>query len=172
MLIGDIRAKARWLYGSDKLCLVLRALLSDATLSLVLYRWMAWCNVRVWAKPVAFLLHKINSIVCGCVIGLNARFGERLIILHSVGIVINSAVSAGDDIVLESGVVIGAEKGYSPRLGSNIFFGSGAKVVGNIKVGSGAIIGANAVVVKDVQENTVVGGVPAKFIRIIEIDEP
>lgn len=165
MILEDVRAKARWLYGSDRPRLVIRALLSDATLSMVLYRGMAWSNKRVWAKPIAFLLHKINAIVCCCVIGVNARFGRRFIILHSVGIVINSSVAAGDDIVLESGVVVGAEKGKSPRLGSNIFFGSGAKVVGGLKVGSGAVVGANAVVVKDVKENSVVAGVPARLIK-------
>lgn len=168
MIIEDVKAKARWLYGTDTPKLVLRAWLSDATLSMVLYRLMAWFNTRLWGKPFAFLCHKLNAILCGCVIGMNTKFGRRFLILHSVGIVVNSAIIAGNDITLESGVVIGAEKGKSPTLGNNIFLGSGAKVVGSLTIGDGVSIGANAVVVKDVQENTVVGGVPAKTLRRLE----
>lgn len=162
MLIEDVKAKARWLYGTDTPKSVLRAWLSDATLSMVLYRTMSWFNNRLWGKPFAYICHKLNSILCGCVIGMNARFGRRFLILHSVGIVVNSAIIAGNNITLESGVVIGAKKGKSPTLGSKIFLGSGAKVVGSLIIGDGVSIGANAVVVKDVQANTVVGGVPAK----------
>ena len=165
MIFEDIRAKARWLYGSESPKFVARAWISDATLSMVLYRTMSWCNNHFWAKPFAILFHKLNAIFCGCVIGVGTRFGRRLIILHSVGVVINSAVVAGDDVVLESGVVIGAEKEKSPRLGNRIFLGSGAKVVGGLTVADDSVIGANAVVVKDVAGKTVVGGVPAKIIR-------
>lgn len=165
MIIADIKAKARWLYGDDSRKKVLRAALSDATLSMVLYRSMFYCSQRSVLKPFALILHKLNAIICGCVIGVNADFGKRFIILHSVGVVINSAVVGGDDVVLESGVVIGAEKEKSPKLGSRIFVGSGAKIVGELEIGDNCTVGANAVVVKTVEDNTVVGGVPAKVIR-------
>lgn len=168
MLIDDMKAKAIWLYGSDSTSMVLRALCSDATLSLFLYRGMAFFTKFSVTKPLAFVFHKLNSILCGCVIGMNAKFGDRFIILHSVGIVINSAIVAGNDITLESGVVIGAEKGKSPKIGNRVFFGSGAKAVGGVSIGNDVIIGANAVVVKDVPDSVVVGGVPAKIIRSIK----
>jgi len=165
MIFEDIKAKARWLYGEDSSSKVLRALFSDATLSMCLYRSMILCNSNYILRPLAFILCKLNAILCGCVIGVNARFGKRFIILHSVGIVVNSAVVAGDDVVLESGVVIGAEKGKSPLIGNRVFVGSGAKIIGELKVGNDTLVGANAVVVRDVAEKTVVGGVPAKIIR-------
>ena len=96
-------------------------------------------------------------------------FRSRMIILHSVGITINSAMVAGDDVTLESGVVIGAEQGKSPRIGDRVFFGSGAKVVGDISIGNDVLVGANAVVVKSVPASVVVGGVPAKVIREIGV---
>jgi len=167
MLFEDLKAKARWLYGSDDNKLVVRAFFSDATLSLIFYRSMSFLNRSKATKPLAFLFHKANAVVCGCVIGMNAQFGKRLIILHSVGITINSAVRAGDDVTLESGVVIGAEKGKSPKIGNNVFLGSGAKVVGGISIGDNVLVGANAVVVKDVPSLVAVGGVPAKVIREI-----
>ncbi len=165
MIINDIRAKARWLYGGDSTLLFLRACLSDATLSMVLYRLMAFCIRFKILFPLAYVFHKLNAIICGCVIGVNATFGNNFIILHSVGVVVNSAVKAGDDIVLESGVVIGAEKGKSPQIGSRVFFGAGAKVVGSVLIENDVVIGANAVVVKDVKNKTVVGGIPAKVLR-------
>lgn len=167
MIYEDVKAKANWLYGTEAPRAVARAWLSDATFCMVLYRSMAWFNARRWGKPLAFLCHKVNAVMCGCVIGLNARFGRRFVILHSVGIVINSAVVGGDDLVLESGVVIGAEKGKSPMLGNGVFVGAGAKIVGDLCVGDHSIVGANAVVVKDVAAHVVVGGVPAKVIRVI-----
>jgi len=165
MIIEDLKAKARWLYGNDKLSMVLRAFLSDATLALLLYRGMSFFGKYHLTSPIAFVMHKMNSILCGCVIGMKAKFGHRLIILHSVGIVINSAIVGGDDVTLESGVVIGAEKGMSPKLGDRVFFGTGAIVVGGITIGSDVIVGANAVVVKDVPSSVVVGGIPAKIIK-------
>lgn len=164
-LIEDLKAKARWLYGSDASSMVLRAFFSDATLALFLYRGMVFLGKNKLTKPLAFILHKTNAIMCGCVIGMNANFGKRFIILHSVGIVINSAIVAGDDVTLESGVVIGAEKGKSPKIGNRVFFGAGAKAVGAISIGNDVVVGANAVVVKDVPDSVVVGGVPAKIIR-------
>jgi serine O-acetyltransferase len=168
-LRDDLKAKARWLYGADTPAMVARAFLSDATLALLLYRGMSFLNKFTLTKPFAFILHKLNAVLCGCVIGVNARFGKRMIILHSVGITINSAMVAGDDVTLESGVVIGAEKGKSPRIGDRVFFGSGAKVVGDISIGNDVLVGANAVVVKSVPASVVVGGVPAKVIREIGV---
>ena len=165
MILNDIRAKARWLYGSDSALYFVRACLSDATLSMVLYRSMAFCHKFSLLMPFAFIFHKLNAVICGCVIGVRAKFGNNFIILHSVGVVVNSAVNAGDDVVLESGVVIGAEKGLSPQIGHRVFFGAGAKVVGNLIVENDVVIGANAVVVKDVKTKTVVGGIPAKVLR-------
>jgi serine O-acetyltransferase len=165
VLLDDLKAKARWLYGSDSCKFVLRAFFSDATLALLFYRIMSSLAQSKVTRPLALVFHKLNAVVCGCVIGIDAKFGRRLIILHSVGVVVNSAVRAGDDVTLESGVVIGAEKGKSPQIGDGVFFGSGAKVVGGITIGSRSLIGANAVVVKDVAASVVVGGVPARVIR-------
>lgn len=165
MIFEDIKAKARWLYGSDSPKFIARACLSDATLSMVLYRSMAWFNARIWGKPLAFICHKLNAILCGCVIGINAKFGRRFVILHSVGVVVNSAMVAGDDVVLESGVVIGAEKGLTPKIGSRLFVGSGAKIVGGLVIGDDVTIGANGVVIKDLPDNVVAVGVPVKIIN-------
>ena len=165
MLLADLKAKAEWLYGDASRKKMLRAVLSDATLSLILYRSMSWCFKIRLLKPLAAILCKLNSIFCGAVIGMGASFGPGFVILHSVGVVINTRVKAGRNVYLESGVVIGETKRGCPVLGNNIFVGSGAKIVGDIAIGDNVTIGANAVVNKSFPSDVVIGGVPAKVIR-------
>jgi len=168
MIIDDFKAKAKWLYGDDSRYHFMRALLSDASLCMILYRSMTYLNKNILTKIFALFLLKLNAIVCGSVIGIGAKFEKNFIILHSVGIVINNKVVGGNNITLESGVVIGEEKKGCPVLGNNIFIGSGAKIFGPITIGNNVTIGANAVVNKSVIDDVVVGGVPAKIIRYKE----
>lgn len=171
MLIDDIRVKARWLYGDDSARKMLRAALSDAGLCMLLYRAMYWCDKYAVTRVFAMILCKVNAVLCGAVIGKGAKFGRGFVILHSVGVVINTRVQGGEKIYLESGVVIGETKRGCPIMGNNIFVGAGAKIVGDIRIGDNVTIGANAVVVKSVPDNVVVGGIPAKVIRIKEASE-
>ena len=164
LIIEDIQSKARWLYGSDTWKYIARALMSDGTLSMLIFRCMVFFNAFLITKPIAAILCKLNAICCGAVIGRSASFGKGFVILHSVGVVINSKVRGGEDIVIESGVVLGEEKRGCPVLGSHIFIGSGAKIFGATTVGDNVTIGANAVVNKSVANNLVVGGVPARVL--------
>lgn len=169
LILEDLKAKALWLHGGDTWKHVVRALLSDASLSMLIYRFMVFTNAFCITKPIAAILCKLNAICCGAVVGRNAFFGKGFVILHSVGVVINSKVIGGTNIIIESGVVIGEEKRGCPVLGNNIFIGSGAKIFGAITVGDNVTIGANAVVNKSVASNTVVGGVPARVLRYEEV---
>lgn len=171
MLISDIKAKSAWLYGDSSPKKVLRAALSDATLCMLLYRAMNICDQYAITRILAMILCKVNALVCGAVIGKSAQFGRGFVILHSVGVVINTRVKGGENIYLESGVVIGETKRGCPIMGNNIFVGSGAKIVGDITIGNNVTIGANAVVVKSVPDNVVVGGIPAKIIRTKDLSE-
>jgi serine O-acetyltransferase len=89
--------------------------------------------------------------------------------MHPIGVVINGGVKGGKNIVIESGVVIGAARNgipvQVPILGDDVFIGAGAKVLGGIKVGNNVRIGANAVVVHDVPDGATVVGIPAKVIK-------
>jgi serine O-acetyltransferase len=141
----------------------LRVFMSDGTSANVLYRVTSWL-IDIRLSPIAFICQVLNKWLNGCVIGAGTRFGKGLILMHPVGVVINSKVIAGEQVVIESGVVIGDEKGKAPALGNNVFIGAGAKLVGGIIIGDNVKIGANAVVVSDVRSNTTVVGIPAREI--------
>jgi serine O-acetyltransferase len=159
--LEDLRAKAEW-YETDSL---LRALASDGTTATALYRAMRFCQ-RTGLKPLAAVLYRLNAFLGHAVIGRGAEFGPGLVILHSIGVVINSQVRAGRNVVIEHGVTIGAEKGQSPVLGDDVFIGAGAKIIGAVRIGSRVKIGANAVVTRDVPDGATVVGIPARVVRL------
>lgn len=140
----------------------LRIIFTDGTSANILYRLAYRCAQIKPLSPLALILSHINRVYNGCVIGVNAKFDEGFVIMHPIGVVINSKVIGGKNITLESGVVIGDEKGKSPILNDDIFFGAGAKAFGGINIGSNVKVGANAVVVKDVPSNATALGIPAK----------
>lgn len=164
MFLNDLRAKAKWNYGTCTRTTMLKALLTDGTFAMGCYRLMAWSH-RWHLAPLTFLLGKTNAVFGQCIIGRGATFGPGFVLIHSQGIVINGQVRGGANIHLEHQVTIGAEKGQSPVLGNDVFVGAGAKIVGPVTIGDGARIGANAVVVKDVPAGVTVGGVPARVLR-------
>lgn len=137
----------------------------EGSLAHLLYRVMSLCQTHRLMLLSAFI-YRINAIVCKTIIGREAQFGPGLVFLHGFGIVINSEVKAGEKVVLEHMITIGAERGQCPRLGNNIFIGAGAKVLGSINIGNDVRIGANAVAVKDVPDGATVVGVPGRVVKI------
>jgi serine O-acetyltransferase len=160
----DLRQKALWCYESDRWPALLKVLLADGTLAMILYRLMQWSR-RWHLLPLEMLFNKLNAILSNCVIGRGAEFGPGLVLIHATGVVINGQVRGGANVRIEHQVTIGAEGRRSPVLGSDVFIGAGAKVLGAVTVGDGARIGANAVVVRDVPAHTTVVGVPARVVR-------
>lgn len=160
-LLADLRAKQALYSQYGQRCSFLGALVSDGTLANALYRLQAALS-RWHCAPLALLPHWLNKLLHGCVIGVRAQFGPGFVLIHPVGVVINSAVRGGRNVWLESGVVIGDNRGRSPTLGDDIFVGAGAKIIGGVQVGDGARVGANAVVLGDVAAGTTVVGIPAR----------
>lgn len=161
---SDVRAKAEWLYGAVSARTVAKALCTDGTLAMLLYRLMQWAQ-RWRLVPLAMLFNKLNVVLGQCVIGRRADFGPGFVLIHSQGVVINSAVRGGARVRLEHQVTIGAERGASPVLGDDVFVGAGAKIIGGVRVGAGAKIGANAVVLHDVPDGATAVGIPARPVR-------
>lgn len=94
-------------------------------------------------------------------------FGPGLNIHHWGCIVVNAWAHVGKNCNLQQGVTIGMNLGgtASATIGDNVFIGTGAKIIGDVKIANGCVIGANAVVTKDfLEENSIIAGVPAKVI--------
>ncbi len=161
LIRSDVMAKARWLYESDAPAAQLKTLATDGTAAMVLYRLMQGSR-RAGLFPLEMVFNKLTGVVGGAIIGRGAEFGPGFVLIHSQGVVINGSVRGGADIKIEHQVTIGAEKRQSPVIGDGVFIGAGAKIVGPVTIGAGARVGANAVVVHDVAENTTVVGIPAK----------
>jgi serine O-acetyltransferase len=160
-LMADLRAKQALYSQYGEQCSVLKALLADGTLANILYRVQAALS-RWKLAPLALIPHWLNKILNGCVIGVRAQFGPGFVLIHPIGVVINSSTRGGRNVWVESGVVIGDNKGRSPTLADDIFIGSGAKIIGGVTLGTGANVGANAVVLHDVPAGVTVVGIPAR----------
>lgn len=94
-------------------------------------------------------------------IGKGSRLGHR-----GIGVIINGESVIGEDVLIRAHVTIGKKErsGKAPVIGNRVEIGDGAKILGEISVGDGAVIGANAVVVHDVNPGSIVAGIPAKEI--------
>jgi len=106
-------------------------------------------------------------MVTGIDLPCETRVGQRLRIEHFGGIIISGDTVIGDDVVLRNGVTIGLRhtgKPGAPRIGNRVDIGAGAKILGTITIGDDAVIGANAVVLKDVPPGALAVGVPARVI--------
>ncbi len=135
--------------------------MTDGTFAMICYRCMQ-ASQRAGLSPLAMIFNKLNAVFGQCIIGRGADFGQRFVLIHSQGVVVNGSVTGGDDIKLEHQVTIGAERDQSPRLGHRIFVGAGAKIVGPVSVGDDCKIGANAVVVDDLPAGVTAVGIPAR----------
>ena len=100
--------------------------------------------------PLALIVHLVNKWLNGCVIGVRASFGAGFVLIHPVGIVINSATRGGRNVWVESSVVIGDNRGRSPVIGDDVFIGSGAKIIGGVHI------------LHDVPAGATVVGIPAR----------
>ena len=99
-----------------------------------------------------------------------AKIGRGLFIDHGSGVVIGETAVLGKNVTLFQGVTLGGtgkQKGKRhPNIGDNVVIGTGAKVLGNISIGDHSIIGANAVVIREVPPHSTVVGVPGRIAKI------
>ena len=121
-------------------------------------------------KFLARTISQWSRFWTGIEIHPGAKIGRRLVIDHGMGIVIGETAEIGDDCLIYHGVTLGGtgkDQGKRhPTIGNNVLVSTGAKVLGPFKVGDGARIAANAVVLKEIPENATAVGVPARVVRI------
>jgi len=126
----------------------------------------------LWRRGFHFLaryLSERSRRKTGIEIHPAAKIGRRVFIDHGTGIVIGETAEVGNDVLLYQGVTLGGtgkEKGKRhPTIMDHVVISTGAKVLGNITVGSYAKVGAGAVVVKPVPPHSTVVGVPGRVVR-------
>ena len=131
---------------------------------------------------VARIISQFSRFLTGIEIHPNAKIGKNLFIDHGMGVVIGETSEIGDNVTIYHMVTLG---GISPSINSddqrntkrhptlmdNVVVGSGAQILGPVVIGKNAKIGANAVVTKDVDENSVMVGIPAKNVGEISTQD-
>ena len=164
LLLTDLRRKAAWCYEDESGRAILKVLFTDGTLAMVIYRAMQWARRRRLA-PLEMVLNRLNAICCNCIIGRGAEFGPGFVLIHATGVVINGRVTGGESVFIEHQVTIGSEGRQNPRIGSEVFIGAGAKIIGPVLIGDHSRVGANAVVLDNVPALATVVGIPARVVR-------
>jgi serine O-acetyltransferase len=139
------------------------------------YRFSRWVHfyfhiplLRSVAKLICAIWQKIVEILTGIELPNRAEIGAGVFIPHANGIVVHMNAKLGRNCNLAQQVTIGvggrgSNRG-TPVIGDRVFIGPGAKLFGPIVIGDDVAIGANAVVLKDMPDNAVGAGVPAKII--------
>lgn len=132
--------------------------------------WAHRAAHELWQRPggriPALAIAQAARSVTGVEIHPGAQIGRRFFIDHGMGVVIGETAEVGDDVMLYHGVTLGGrsmDRGKRhPTVGDRVTLGAGARVLGPVRIGDGAQVGANAVVVKDVPDRATAVGVPAR----------
>lgn len=144
----------------------LEVLLCYPGLHAQLWHRLAHAFWRRGMRLPARLLSHIGRMLTGIEIHPAARIGRRLVIDHGDGVVIGETAEIGDDVTLYHQVTLGGtslnHSKRHPTIGNNVIIGAGAKVLGPFRVGDGARIGANAVVLAAVPDGATMVGIPAR----------
>lgn len=153
--VGDRKLESGWW----------RVLFRFETPAIFCYRFSHWVlKLRV---PVikqilmvgALIFQRLVQLFVGVFISPDAEIGPGLLIHTPYGIIVGPT-KIGMNCTIQNGVVITAA---TRSIGDNVYFGPGAKVVGDAKIGNNVVIAANSVVLTDVPDNTTVIGVPARI---------
>jgi serine O-acetyltransferase len=165
----------------------LRAATNTFRIDLLRYPRSAWISDRsLWAVAVFrlglpmrchvglrqchTLLNLWSQIVTNVRIGLDAQIGPGLLLIHAQGAIIHPDAVIGLNCTLMQGVTIGNRDATNrvPRIGANAELGAYAQILGGIKLGDNVHVGALSVVIRDVPDNTVVAGVPARQVGTVQ----
>lgn len=134
--------------------------------------WFHRLSHGLWRRGWRFAARWLSQLarwITGIEIHPGAQLGPGFFIDHGMGVVIGETAVIGRDVTIYHGVTLGGtslQKGKRhPTIGDRVTIGAGAKILGDITIGADSRIGANAVVVKSVPENSVVVGVPGQVVK-------
>lgn len=160
-------------HGSGKIKQFIYLFFRQDLWAVIIFRFGRWVTydfhvpiITQVLKVVYFFLRKMSEILLGVGIWPESEIGPGLVV-HYGGVYIKARM--GRNCFISQQVIIGhiggGKGGGVPILGDNVYVGAGAKILGEITIGSNSRIGANAVVIKDVPDNSVAVGIPAKVVQ-------
>jgi serine O-acetyltransferase len=142
--------------------------------AVLIHRVTHWFWTHRLFLAARFLSH-LGRFLTGVEIHPGAVIGKSLFIDHGMGVVIGETAEIGNNVTLYHGVTLGGttwQKGKRhPTLGNNVVIGTGAKVLGPVRIGDNTRIGANSVVIGDIPPNSIVVGIPGKVVFRVEGDQ-
>ena len=137
--------------------------------------WPTGCG-RQGRESLALFFQNRMSTAFGVDIHPAARMGKGIMLDHATGLVIGETAVVGNNVSILQSVTLGGtgkdEGDRHPKIGDGVLISAGAKILGNIRVGEGAKVGAGSVVLEDVPAHTTVAGVPAKVVGRPASDQP
>lgn len=137
--------------------------------AMVLYRVGHTLYRRGWRRT-AKIVDRLNHLITRCSVPSSSQIGEGSIVAYGgMSLVVHANAVIGKRCLLGQAVTIGAREAYvskaakaCPRIGDDVYIAAGARVLGDIEIGSRSIIGANAVVLHSFPPNSVIAGMPAR----------
>lgn len=159
----DARALSRAARGAGDRAGALRMIRTDAWMILALFR-LRQRALRSRIPMVNRVLRLMQMIFGGVELGNDITLGEGVYFIHSLGTVVGGNAIVGDRVRFLGNNTVGTarDNGY-PIIGNDVEVGCGARILGPVRIGDGAVIGANAVVLKDVPAGAVAVGIPARI---------
>jgi serine O-acetyltransferase len=174
----------RYFYPTDEvdeiglLSKIRHIVLTQGIWVLVVYRAGSWCvrnagnygRLPRFALPFLTAVQKMVEMATGIDIPFQARIGRGLYIGHFGQIILSTRTVMGEFCNISQGVTIGqagrGENVHVPVIGDRVYIAPGAKLFGKLTIGNDVAIGANAVVTKDLPDNAVAVGIPARVINL------
>lgn len=166
LFVDDFKA----IYRNDPAARGLEPLLYSGLHAILIHR-IAHIFYNFKLKFIARFISQTARFLTGIEMHPGARVGSGLFIDHGMGIVIGETTEIGDNCVLFHNVTLGGTGKHAgkrhPTIGSNVFIGTGAIILGPVQIGDNARIGANTFIYMcDVPENATVVGTPGKIVRL------
>jgi len=141
--------------------------------AILFHRMAHGLYTRGWFT-LARVLSQMSRAMTGIEIHPGATIGRRCFIDHGMGVVIGETSEIGDDVLMYQGVTLGGtgkDTGKRhPTIGNGVVIGTGAKILGNIRIGDHVKVGAGSVVVRPVPDHSTVVGVPGRVVGELDAD--